>query len=180
MQRRLTMERFEATIPVKEYLAKYADFGRTLDACRKCGNYGTKWSCPPFDFDPVKDVWEKYTEVTILLYKMPLGEDRDLITPDELTELFFENKKLLEQDLAKMAEAYPGSMIIGAGSCDICSRCARQDGLPCRFRGKMRHSIESLGGLVPETALGLFGIEVLWMENGRHPEYYILMEGLLH
>ena len=174
------MERFEATIPTRVYIVKYVDCGRTLAACRKCDGYGTRWSCPPFDFDPVADVWEKYEEFTVVCYRLDLGEDRDLIGPDELTELFYSNKQLLDEDLAAMAASRPGSKILSAGSCHICSRCARQDGLPCRFRARMRHSIESLGGLVSETVRDLMGFEVLWMKDGKHPEYYILIGGLLH
>ena len=173
------MERFEKTIPVKEYIERYIDTDMTFAACRKCENFGSKWSCPPFDFDPVLDFWERYGELTLVCYRMDLGDERDTITDEELTGLFFENKKLMDRDLAEMAEARPGSTILAAGSCDVCSRCARKDGLPCRMRGKMHYSIESLGGKVPETVHDLFGFDVLWMKDGKHPEYYILIGGLL-
>lgn len=43
----------------------------------------------------------------------------------------------------------------------------------------MRHSIESLGGNVGLTCSRLMKIELMWMEEGKLPPYFVLVCGLL-
>ena len=43
----------------------------------------------------------------------------------------------------------------------------------------MRYSIESLGGDVGKTTKDLLGLELKWMTEGRMPEHFILVNGLL-
>ena len=31
-----------------------------LPFCQQCGSYNTRWTCPPFDFDPMT-IWRSYT-----------------------------------------------------------------------------------------------------------------------
>ena len=41
-----TTKRYQATIPVSDYLRDYVDIPTFLECCKKCHNYETKWSCP--------------------------------------------------------------------------------------------------------------------------------------
>jgi len=51
--------RFTQEIPVKDFLERYVNVEKTLSACLQCPNYGKRWSCPPYDFDPLT-LWRKY------------------------------------------------------------------------------------------------------------------------
>ena len=57
--------------------------------------------------------------------------------------------------------------------------CTRLEGKPCRHPGKMRYSIESLGGNVGTTLSELMEIELEWIQEGRLPSYFVLVSGLL-
>ena len=63
----------------------------------------------------------------------------------------------------------------------LCGRdgCTRQKGLPCVRPESMRYSIESLGGNVGLTITRYLHQELLWMEEGKLPDYFILVAGLL-
>ena len=76
---------------------------------------------------------------------------------------------------------YPGSISLSAGSCSRCKGgCTRPQGKPCRFPDEIRYSIESLGGNVGMTIEKLMGLELEWMEEGKLPSHFILVNGLLY
>ena len=166
---------YEATIPVSEYLDKYVDFGATLERCRECSNYGASWFCPPYDFDPVDKIWRNYSDLRIICFKVML----DGLGEDEVTPLFFDAKKHFDDKMLELEGGNPGSLALSAGFCARCETCARAEGKPCRMPDKARHSIEAIGGLVDGTVKGLLGFDVLWSRDGKLPEYYILIGGIL-
>ena len=49
----------ENKIAVSDYVRDYVDVPRFLECCRACHNYSSKWSCPPYDFDPLS-LWGTY------------------------------------------------------------------------------------------------------------------------
>ena len=166
---------YEATIPVEEYIAKYVDFKATEVRYKECTNYGTRWFCPPYDFDPVEDVWKKYSDFKVFCVKMMTAG----IGHDDVIPMFFEAKKYFDEVLLKRESECEGSLAVSAGFCARCEVCARTEGKPCRMPEKARCAIEALGGLVDGTIKGLFDFDVLWAKGGEHPEYYILIGGLL-
>ena len=90
-----------------------------------------------------------------------------------------EKEGLLGQLLA-LERAGDGALLLSAGSCTLCgARCTRPDGAPCRCPEKMRYSIEALGGNVAETAERYLHKPLLWIEDGRMPDYLTLVCGLL-
>jgi len=72
-----------------------------------------------------------------------------------------------------------GSLLISAGFCQICSRCAGLDGEPCRFPHRMRHSIESQGGDARKIFPELFGFPLQWYTGGKMPDYLSMIGGIL-
>ena len=48
-----------ARIRAVDYVERYVDVPRMLGYCEQCPIYGKAWSCPPFDFDPLK-VWASF------------------------------------------------------------------------------------------------------------------------
>ena len=76
-------------------------------------------------------------------------------------------------------EENPGSESLSAGTCQICSGCTRPAGEPCRFPEKRRYSIESIGGNVGKTISKLCGVDLEWIEEGKLPDHFVLVGGLL-
>lgn len=93
-----------------------------------------------------------------------------------------EVKAALTATLFQKEEAYPGSRSLCAGSCAVCGEdnCSKPQGQPCRYPDRMRYSIEALGGNVGLTASRLLGINLQWIEEGKVPDYFVLVGGLLY
>ena len=66
------------------------------------------------------------------------------------------------------------------GKCNLCMKCTREFGMPCKMPFKMRYSIESLGGNVDQCIEDIFGFEIQYAQNNRLPEYLIFTGGLLY
>ena len=182
------IENFQAEVSVEEYLKECVDVPTFLECCKTgCSNYGKLWCCPPYTFDVEKDYWAKYKTFWIM--------GRKLYLPRELTsqtytgkeewkvteEFLIPYKEELEEEILKEEQQNPGSVSLSSGACLQCKRaeCARVSGKPCRFPDKMRYSIESLGGNVGKTVTKYLHQELLWVEEGKLPEYFMLIYGLL-
>lgn len=174
----MKIETYEKIIDVPAYIKGYVNVEEFLECCKVCQNYEKKWSCPPYDFDPVEDYWKKFDKLHVIGKKMILTEE----DKNNWENLMAEVKKELTETLFLEEEKHPGSRSLSAGSCRICGEenCNKPLGKPCRFPDKMRYSIESLGGNVGLTASKLLGIELQWIEEGSIPDYFVLVGGLLY
>ena len=66
------------------------------------------------------------------------------------------------------------------GNCNLCMRCTKTIGMPCKMPFKLRYSIESLGGDVDKTVEDTFGYKIIYAKDGKLPEYMIFVGGLLY
>ncbi len=180
------IEEYTAETSLDLYIDDCVDVDQFLQYCKQCTNYNRVWSCPEFDFDPM-EIWTSYKSLFILGRKVILDEELRLrVFSDEereafLKELLLEPKMDLDRTLLEMEHETPGSMALSGGSCLLCDpeSCAKAEGLPCRHPEAMRYSIEALGGNVGRTVTRHLGEELLWMEKGRLPRYFIIVGGLL-
>lgn len=170
-----SLERFEAETDIEHYVEHYVDIEAFLKCCKTCPSFGAVWSCPPFDFHPMS-IWQAHERIRIVGYRLTFDEDR---TEEGMNEALREVKQKLSEELYEMEQEIPGSLSLSAGTCQVCDRCTKPEGKPCRFPEKMRHSIESLGGNVGKTISELCGIEIEWIEEGKLPEHYVLVSALL-
>lgn len=176
---------YEKSISVSEYVENYTDISGFLEACKKCGNYGRIWACPPYDFD-VEQYWKKYEVLQLLAVKIVFDPSytKKTYTPDELQRLIdpilHREKQKISDILFQREQEYSGSVSLSAGSCSRCPNgCLRTEGKLCRYPDAMRYSIESLGGNVGLTISKLMGQHLEWMEEGRLPHHFVLVGGLL-
>lgn len=96
------LERFNDEISVEEYLEKYVNVNEFLECCKACPCYGTVWSCPPYDFDPVEDYWKKHKTLEVHGYKINFKPD---VTVDESQKIMQRVKALMSKEMfAKEAE----------------------------------------------------------------------------
>lgn len=168
------IEKAEASVSVEEFLQRCIDVPKFLACCQACPNYNNRWACPPFDFEPL-ELWRQYK--TLRLYaRIIIPGNRD---GDALIGALREEKPKFLRELLDMEDETPNSLALVCGSCEACENCARKNGEPCRFPDTLRHSIESLGGDVGETARRYFGKEILWVKDGVAPDYLMLVGGLL-
>ncbi len=176
----------ECRVPVEEYMKECIDVPRFLSYCRQCSNYGKTWSCPEFSFDPL-DYWKQYKSLRIIGMKIIVPDDLRAKTFDregkaEIIEaLLAEYKQKFDDYLYEEEKKTEGGMALGGGSCLRCGTqpCSRREGKPCRQPDKMRYSIEALGGDVGKTVGKYLGQELKWIEDGKLPEHFILVGGVL-
>ena len=174
----MKIETYEKEIKVADYIEGYVCVEEFLEMCKACENYDRKWSCPSYDFDPIEDYWKKFETLRVVGKKMFLEEGEK----ENWQELVGQIQDTLTAELYEREMEFPGSQSLSAGSCRICGQnhCARKNGEPCRFPDKLRYSIESLGGNVGLTCTKLLGVPLQWMEEGKVPDYFVLVGGLLY
>lgn len=181
-----TSELIIKDITTGEYKKNYLDKKATMKACMECPNYSKNWACPEFESD-VYTCWDEYDNIKLLLTKINFIPEalETKFTMDELTyivdnSLFKERMNLISK-LEKLEEEYNGKYL-SAGYCSYCEECSRITGEKCRHPRKCRNSIESLGGLVPDTLEGVFNEKIKWIdvEKGLLPENLSLLMALLY
>ena len=170
-----TVEKLSAEIRTGDYLQDYVDFSATEARCRECSDYGTTWSCPPFDFDP-EDLWRSFDVLQVYGYRLAYSGDRTL---KEMEDALWKEKQRLDAELREMEALHPGSLALSLGSCRLCKTCTRSGGGSCRHPEMVRHSIESVGGNVGKTLEDLCGVAIEWAVDGSLPEHFVLVGGLL-
>ena len=172
----IQIERMEAMVSVEEYVKTCVDVPKFLSYCKECPSYGNRWSCPPFEKDPVT-IWEQYETVRLYGYVLPNGSGQSVAGALENME---QAKDQLLKELLELEQAIPGSFVLSCGTCRLCrDNCTRPAGKPCRMPEKMRHSVESLGGDVSKTAELYLKKPMLWIKDSVLPDYLMLVGGLL-
>lgn len=165
----------------KDLISLAFDRERVEGYCKQCPNYHALWSCPPHSFDPL-ELFQGYDDVfvigTILFYR---EEERRLHQGKEAVSRYTEKTlyplrrevylRLLELEKNKEMR------IFDMGSCNLCNKCTREEGLPCKYKSEMRYSLESLGFDVSKIVRRCLKMELQWA-NGILPPYYVLVSAV--
>ncbi len=175
-----------AQIPTEEYIAKFRNEAKFIEFCKKCKNYNTSWSCPPFTTNYTACI-SKFSLTNIIGIKINIDqptrqkakstEERNTL----IREIFGSVRKEVDSELLKLEAEVQPSLLFYAGSCIICypNKCSRTDGKPCRFPSKMRSTLEAIGFDMGRTNSELLGIELKWCNDNELPPYFTLIYGLL-
>ncbi len=176
------ISKLTADVNVAEFVEAYVDVEKFQGLCKDCEDYEKNWSCPPFDFE-VMDVWNTFEKFKIIAFKMDFDEE-ELSREYSDKELDFILKRLERMKIKLMNDIYAledeNSYALFLGKCNLCMKCTREFGMPCKMPFKMRYSIESLGGNVDQCIEDIFGFEIQYAQNNRLPEYLIFTGGLLY
>jgi predicted metal-binding protein len=170
-------------VNVVEYYENYVDFDEVSKLCiEEQETLGYNWNYPPFDFD-VDEIWNSYNKLKIIAFKINFSpEELEHTFSDK--ELEFVLKRFERMKVKFMNEIYmlenEDSLGLYFGKCNLCMRCTREFGMPCKMPFKMRYSLESLGAYVDRTVEDVFGYEILYAHDGKLPEYLIFVGGLLY
>jgi predicted metal-binding protein len=154
-----------------------------MSMCRECPSYGANWACPPFDFG-VSELLEKFG--CLYAFGAKVAHPDDILRTSDTYEksveytgkIFKEVKSALSGLLFMLEERYPGGLGLSAGRCDVCPACARRKESPCRFPGRCRHSLESMGFDVAAISENMLGTRLLWIKDAL-PEYQMFVNGFL-
>ncbi len=176
------ISKLTADVAVSEFVENYVDVEKFLELCKDCEDYGKNWNCPPFEFD-VMDVWNSYDKLKIIAFKIEF-DDEELATVYSDKELDFVLKRVERMKIKLMNEIYvledENSLGLFLGQCNLCMKCTREFGMPCKMPFKMRYSIESLGGNVDQCIEDIFDLKVLYAKDNKLPQYLVFVGGLLY
>ena len=94
-----------AETAVADFVKEFVQVEKFLSACQQCLNYNTRWTCPPFDFDPMT-IWSGYT--TLRLYARILHADGADQPLDGALAALKREKRLYREKLYRWEQAEPG------------------------------------------------------------------------
>ena len=166
MTKEYIIENFTANISVDEYISRFRDEKRFVEFCKQCPNYGE--FLRQYDYAHLMA-----TKIIPVEKNIPIDRTQELIKPERLR---------IERELLEMEHRYGGRAFAYVGKCLYCpdSECARKCNRPCLHPDKVRPSLEAFGFDIAHTLSELFGIELLWSNNGILPEYLVLVSGFFH
>lgn len=172
-------------IPAAEYINGYRDEKKFISFCKRCRSYNHNWSCPPYDFDPgerISGFKNVYLIGSRIIPGKSLTEKHDRLEDSRplVREILNHVRNSLDSRLLLLEEKYPESLAFFAGSCCHCphNHCSRPSGSVCIRPDRMRYSLESFGFDIGRTARDLLHIEIKWAQDGKLPEYFILVSAL--
>ena len=172
-----------AELPVERLLGEYCFPERFREACRACPDYGNDWSCPPGVPSAAEALRPFRTAHVLGMQVFYDAQTRREVSTAEGAEAvrrasYGPAKRVLLETLLALEQTRSGAWTIAAGRCELCTRCARRDGLPCRNPGRMRYSFSAFGFDLAALARQELGIELLWAANGL-PEYDVALAAFL-
>lgn len=171
------------TLSVEEWLEQYCVPEKFAGACEACPDYGKVWSCPP-GLPPAKELFASFDRVHLIGMKVVYRkETREAATTPEKTDrlraaTYGKAKRVLLESLLELEKSIPGSWSLAAGRCELCGRCSRVDGLPCRMPERLRYSFSGFGFDLTRIAREVLGLELLWDPQGL-PAYNVAIAALL-
>jgi len=134
--------------PVSQEDILYDPAFRDICAQNGCGRYGTCYMCPP-DVGPIDELIARAKQYPHAVLYQTVHKIEDSFDFEGMMEA----KKAHSSCSMRLHELLPdGCLHLGAGGCGVCSRCAKPDGLPCRFPDKALASLEAYGVNVYKTA----------------------------
>lgn len=137
------------THPVKEYtwvdpkcLPFSADV-RGMCEANRCGMYGKSWSCPPGagDWETLRDAYQAKDAAFLYTTCYQLEDSFDI---EGMTEAKKTHRALDRSVTARLHETGISHILLGAGTCDLCTTCTYPTA-PCRHPDLMQRSMEACG-----------------------------------
>ncbi len=121
------------------------------DACaqNRCGYYGKCWTCPP-DVGAIDALMARAQQYTRVLVFQTVGQLEDSFDIEGMAAAATAHNAVTLAFAGTLGDL-PG-LLLGAGSCRVCERCTKPDGLPCRHPDRAIPSLESYGIAVSELA----------------------------
>lgn len=139
---------FEITAKMDPGTIELKEEVRAMCAEDKCRVYGHNWTCPPAcgDLDHCRSVVEGFTEG--ILFET-VGELEDSLDYEGMMDAGKLHNDRLVQLAEKIRQLCPQAVLLGAGGCRVCEKCAHPE--PCRFPDKAFSSMEAYGMVVSEV-----------------------------
>ncbi len=142
-------------VPV-EQIACEPEFRKMCES-NACGMYGRSWMCPPMigDVNALIRRLKAYRWAVVYQTVDALEDSYDfegmMDAGKKMNDLTCRIRRALK------AQGEPSALLLGAGGCRICPRCAKLEDKPCRFPDEAIASLEAYGinvsALAPQAGM---------------------------
>lgn len=118
---------------------------RSLCESNSCGMYGRSWMCPPH-IGPVDELIAQAKQYETALVYQTVGKLEDSFDIEGMLAAGERMNKLSCAVRSRLQElGLRGFLLLGAGGCRMCERCAKLTGELCRFPELAMSSLEAYG-----------------------------------
>ena len=140
---------FKATTIPAEQIVLDTQF---RDICKSngCGRYGRCYQCPP-DIGQITELMERVREYPYALLYQSVTEIEDSFDFEGMMDAAKEHSLMSQRIGEKLPKILAGNYLHLSSGCRLCDRCAKVDGLPCRYPEKALPAVEGYGVDVYQT-----------------------------
>ena len=130
-------------------------------ACEKnvCGRYGKNWMCPP-DVGDIDEMISRAKSYKYAIVFQSIGQLKDSYDLKGMRAAGKSHQDLTAAIAQEIRPMLGDFLLLGAGACHICPRCAKLDDTPCRFPESATPSLEAYGISVTDLA-GACGLKYI-------------------
>lgn len=152
----LDLGAYRAGVVAVEDIDFQPDF-RKLCESNACGMYGRSWMCPPLvgEVDQLIESLKRWRWAVVYQTVDALEDSYDFEGMMAAGEKMNRLTAQLRRELAQRGVA--PNLMLGAGGCRVCQRCAKLDGQPCRNPEEAIASLEAYGinvsALAPQAGM---------------------------
>jgi predicted metal-binding protein len=147
-----------------------------FNLCAQCPNFDKLWSCPPIvpDFEIFSAIY-KYADVFLFWAETSqfFKEKDPAIACYEFLKK--ENRKYV----LKLEEEKSGRAVFSF-SCDLCPKCGKKEGKPCRKPNKLRFNLTAFGFMTDDLSKMLMNHQISWSKDKNEAQYITQVSFLLY
>lgn len=123
---------------------------RDICASNSCGKFGKCWMCPP-DIGEIDELMTRLKTFQYGLLYQTIYEIEDSFDIEGMGNAAVLHAKVSQSVNDAMKPLLPGCLHLSCGGCNLCKRCAKLDGQPCRMPEKALPPMEGYGIDVYQT-----------------------------
>ncbi|MBQ2954311.1 MAG: DUF2284 domain-containing protein [Clostridia bacterium] len=117
---------------------------RDICAGNACGKYGRCWMCPP-DIGEIDVLMARLREYRNGLLYQTIYDIEDSFDIEGMSEASRKHAQVSQRVNDAVKPLLPGCLHLSCGGCNLCERCAKLDGEPCRLPDKALPPMEGYG-----------------------------------
>ena len=147
-----------------------------LNLCMQCPNFDKLWSCPPVvpDFEKFS---MRFKNADIYLFWAETSQFSGVDNPSIACYEFL--KKQNRRHVLKLEKEKSGRAVFSF-SCDLCSKCSKKEGKPCKKPEKMRFNLTAFGFMIDDLSKVLMNHQISWSKDKKEAQYITQVSFLLH
>lgn len=123
---------------------------RDICASNSCGKFGKCWMCPP-DIGSIDELMAQLKRYSYGLIYQTIYDIEDSFDIEGMGNAAVLHAKVSQSVNDAMKPLLPGCLHLSCGGCNLCKRCAKLDGQPCRMPEKALPPMEGYGIDVYQT-----------------------------